>query len=638
LNNIKISNTQKIIISILLIGMIMCALLQFAAVRNLVIYLVEELVKGKPLDNSGQAHGDIKLASVYGVFVCIAFMPIIVFIKQITLSAERFFNFLQNKQLCGITIKDIFVEQPFMLILFIFYLYIVKNLFLAIHIIGFDIVIIILAILFHMITLSFACHKKIKKIAIQLIVCYSIVIASLVISSFIFDYSYDGQAYHQTAAIQINSGWNPFYANLPEESVFIWNNHYPKFTEIFTSIFLSAFNNIELGKSYNIIFLVIVFLYAFRYSSKFQKNKLLALIISIIFAANPVVLSQIFTNYVDGLLGMIIIILIFACMDYEQNNGKKDLFIIIAVSVFSINIKFTGFICGVILIGYIIKHFAANKFRQMFLLIIAGFIILLIGIVFTGYNPYIINIRYFGHPFYPLFGRESMNIIPVLMADKSTFEGFSLMHPVQRFFSLFFLNFDLKNMPFNPLKIIRLQRHDVYDLRIGGFGMLFAEFSIFIILILLNTIKNKNTVNYKKILFPISLLLFISVISPENWHARYIPFFWYLFGFILISSDYGNTLKKWLFFVCLGIALINNGTFLLGGIHRGYRYTKNLTHFIMDIKETKNDTIHIVLTNEHFKYSMTEKLRYYKIDKNIFYVQDSNILHSSGFEQIKGWY
>jgi hypothetical protein len=130
-------------------------------------------------------------------------------------------------------------------------------------------------------------------------------------------------AYHQTAAIKIYEGWNPFYENLPESSVFIWNNHYPKFTEIFTSIFLSAFGNIEMGKSYNIIFFVIVFFYACKYASQFQKNKLVVLLISIIFTANPVVLAQFFTFYVDGVMGMMIIILFFACMDYEQKQDSS---------------------------------------------------------------------------------------------------------------------------------------------------------------------------------------------------------------------------------------------------------------------------------------------------------------------------
>src|SRR4030042_3632633 len=37
---------------------------------------------------------------------------------------------------------------------------------------------------------------------------------SLIVSQGFFDISYDGQAYHQEALLQLNRGWNPFYEQL----------------------------------------------------------------------------------------------------------------------------------------------------------------------------------------------------------------------------------------------------------------------------------------------------------------------------------------------------------------------------------------------------------------------------------------
>ncbi|MDR0629869.1 MAG: glycosyltransferase family 39 protein [Treponema sp.] len=116
---------------------------------------------------------------------------------------------------------------------------------------------------------------------------------------------------------------------------------------------------------YKVIFFVITLCYALKYVTKYHKNKLAVLAVSILFVMNPVVLAQLFTYYVYELMGMLIIILFFACSDYEQENDIKDIIVIIAVSVFAINTKTTGFICGVVLIGYIIRLFSLKKHTQM---------------------------------------------------------------------------------------------------------------------------------------------------------------------------------------------------------------------------------------------------------------------------------
>jgi len=634
--NSGLSIIQKAIIGILVLGLIGCLSLLFSDVRNYFIYIVEKLVKGRSLNNPDNAHFLLNIASFMGIFICSLLLVTTVFYKRLLLPAKKFLSIVPNKRILGVTIKDILIEQPFLLIFFVFILYFIKNLFLLMHITGFDVYIIILSLLIHILISFFIYRKKSSPFLIYLLTCYSILIISLAVSQIIYDYSYDGLAYHQVAAIKINEGWNPFYANLPEEGVFIWNNHYPKFTEVFASIFLSAFGNIEFGKSYNIIFFVIVFLYACKYTSLFQKNKLVVLLVSIVFTANPVVLAQISSFYVDGVMGMLIIILIFACMDYEQKQDGRDLLIIIAVSIFSINTKFSGFICGFVLIGYVIKQLIAKKYKQMAVLIAAGFSILLVGIVFTGYNPYITNARDFGHPFYPLYGKETIDIISGNTTDQLTFEGFNSMHPVQRFFSLFFLESNLKTLPFNPIKLLKLA-YSGTDLRIGGFGVLFVEFCIFLILIIFFTVKRKNTTNYKKLFFPICLLLFISLIMPENYWARYIPFFWYLFGFLMMASDYSGKPNKNLFIVCLIIAGINCGQILLYNTVMGVKYTVDLKHFVTEIKESKNGTIHIVLYKDYFSYSIAEKLRYYNIKKNIVFIQDEDT-PLSNYYYVRGWY
>jgi hypothetical protein len=630
----KLSSMQKILIGIILLGIIGSILLMINGIQNIIILIYEKVVLGGPLDHD-KAHSILTKKSILlsGIFSRSLIIVIIIFYKQLLSTIDSFLNKALIKQICEVSVKEILIKQPFLLILFIFILYFLKNIFLLINIIGFDRIILFITFLIHILVSLFVYLKNDKKsIFTSIIVCYFIIGFSMLINSFIFDYSFDGHWYHQSAAIQLKNGWNPFYTSLPEDGVSIWNNHYPRFTEMFASIFLSVFNNIELGKSYNMIFFIILFLYVLKYVSKFQRNKLVVMAISIIFIANPVVLAQFFTYYVDGVMGMLIIILLFTCMEYEQSQNITDLFIIIAVSVFSINTKFTGFICGFILIAYIIKQIILKKYKMMLIFVCTGFAILMISVLFIGYNPYITNLINYGHPFYPLYGNKTINIIP----DDWT-KGFNT---IKGFFSLFFLDYSEKNMPFNPDKLAGLKLQNTYDSIVGGFGVLFIEICILFILVYFITIKNKKSI-YKKLLFPMLILLFISIIMPANRWARYIPFFWYLLGFLAITGDYKNILNRKILLVCFIMVLINSGSFLYNNAQNGIIHTKYMKSALKEMKESSQDTIHIELFYYDFRYYFAEKLRYYNIQKNVVFIkQNENISHDNGipYSNINGWY
>jgi hypothetical protein len=411
MNRKKFSTAQKIVIGIALLGLIGCGALLFEAAQVFVISFVEKAVLHRKFANPLYAQQRLKLCSFFGIISCVMLGSLVLFFPKMA-KIEGFLNRLAHKKCWEMPIKNIITELPFAIISFVFVLYLIKNIFLVTGIAGFDAIVLLAAILIHC-GLSFIIYRKRNINPLPcLTACYGALMVSLLLCSAIFDYSYDGQAYHQVAAQQLKKGWNPFYSNLPETGVFVWNNHYPKFTELFGSIFLSVFNNIEAGKAYNMVFLAITFCYALRYTARYHKNKLAVLVLGILFVMNPVVMAQVFTYYIDGFLGMLIIILVFACIHYEEEHDIKDMIIIIAVSIFAINTKFTGFICGVVLIGYIIRQLVLKNYKQMSALIISGVIILAIGVLFTGYNPYITNFRDFGHPFYPLYGSNKLILLP----------------------------------------------------------------------------------------------------------------------------------------------------------------------------------------------------------------------------------
>jgi hypothetical protein len=213
------------------------------------------------------------------------------------------------------------------------------------------------------------------------------------------------------------------------------------------------------------------------------------------------------------------------------------------------------------------------------------------------------------------------------------------MHPVQRFFSLFLLDYDIGSLPFNPLKIARLASHASYDQHLAGFGVFLMEISVFINLIIFFSIK-KDRGRYKALLFPAMLLLFISLIMPENWWARYIPFFWYFPSFFIIASDYSGRKNKKLFFLLSAVVIINSFSFFVLNTMYGVLYTVNLKKFLTGVKESGNDTIHVILEQEYFKHTITEKMMVYDIEKNVIFIEDeeSSFANGVGMGRIRGWY
>jgi len=183
--------------------------------------------------------------------------------------------------------------------------------------------------------------------------------------------------------------------------------HFPKFTWLFASIFASIFGNIEAGKAYNLLIFAVAFFYSLKIVSKYQKNGAIILFISLLLAANPVLLSQSFSYYVDGFFGSLMLILVFALMDFEEEKRFKYLFIIFMVCVISINTKFTGFACGLVLLSYIFRQLFLKNYQNALKLTVTGICILLFGVLFTGFNPYVKNFQSNHNILYPLYGKNA---------------------------------------------------------------------------------------------------------------------------------------------------------------------------------------------------------------------------------------
>src|SRR4029077_10734501 len=140
-----------------------------------------------------------------------------------------------------------------------------------------------------------------------------------VISSRIYDISWDGQTYHAEAIVQLANGWNPFRDAAPPGLVFhkypwffpIYLGFFPKGPWICAAALYKFSGSFESGKAFHLTLILASFLFSFAALSTFQSIKWpWRLILTLLIAFNPVSFYQMFTYYVDGQLSSLLAITI----------------------------------------------------------------------------------------------------------------------------------------------------------------------------------------------------------------------------------------------------------------------------------------------------------------------------------------
>ena len=126
------------------------------------------------------------------------------------------------------------------------------------------------------------------------------------LSGHFYDFSFDGQWYHQDAIILLKNGWNPFY-DLPildeiasgKNANYI--NCYPKAPWTISACLYATTGAIEYAKFYQLILLAASFFLSLHFTLRwFTLSLVSASLLSFVIAFSPVVVGQSLSFYVDG--------------------------------------------------------------------------------------------------------------------------------------------------------------------------------------------------------------------------------------------------------------------------------------------------------------------------------------------------
>ncbi len=455
-----------------------------------------------------------------------------------------------------------------------------------------------------------------------------------------YDLTVDGNSYHKTAIGFIKDGWNPIYessstfnSSIDEDIgiVSLWIDHYPKGTYFIESVIYSLTNNIESGKCITLLANISLCLLIISILEEKINNKV-AIFIGILSFLNPIVLSQIFTFYVDGLMGICFaleILLLILINPNEKSVTPLFVYLLSVIGIF-VNIKFTGLlysgiIAAVYYIYWIIKNLKNNKKWEIYRKMTIKFsIIFVIAIGIIGSSSYIKNTIDHKNPLYPLIGKDKVDIITTEQPD-----NFNNLNSFEKFVISLFSKTENKGANMgsttlkNPLRVYRseIESLSLPDTRIGGFG---PYFGLAIILSLIAIILlNKNLGNYlknnKKVLLLVIALVLSIILIGEGWWARYVPQFYYLIVLIIYLNYILNKKKisKIINFLLILVLIVNSGFFIVN-------YKESLETY----KSVSND-LALLYNKSDIELCLTDESNfglYYNLkDKKINYIKNKNL-------------
>lgn len=444
-----------------------------------------------------------------------------------------------------------------------------------------------------------------------------IVVCSILffISSFIYDYSWDGNWYHSHMIWELAHGWNPLYDGpIPEGEQFfdvLWANHYQKGYELLCSNIVCITGNISSGKSVNILLPLLSVFFVHKCLNYVKKGLWFNSCISIIVSLNPIVVNQMLVHYNDW-SGYTCIILILSNIYLWQKSNKLVYYInALLVLSFVMTIKYNiTFYSITILLVILLLFFSEIMTRWKY--VVSGVIVAILSLLFFGGATLIDNTIKKGQPLYPLYGEKTVDIMthntPLQYLDKSNFYRVShslLSNP----------NSNDKIDLISPFVIdgYSIKSSSSYDSRIGGWGIFFFEATLLLVICFIVIVFKSVHVHMDRIQMKVILVLLLCCsllfILPCGWWARYHPYIYIIPVSLIIYFYLSGTISKWILSVPIILLFLNIFVSIPGIIYRSFSGT-GVINFIIRNNEKKTSPLELCTTN----YLLVHMLRNKNVD------------------------
>jgi len=319
-----------------------------------------------------------------------------------------------------------------------------------------------------------------------------------------------------------------------------WVRHYAKGPWYIALTLYSTTGNIEMAKAAPWISLVAAFAAVFAASVDLGLSRPKSILIAVLVACNPVVVFELPSFLVDGMMISFLTCFVAALVQWFRKPVPLILWILLVSAVLCINAKQTGlvYLCFAVAAGGVYVILRRRELLARYAVLSS--VMLILGTVGFGYNPYVTNTIHRGHPFYPVLGTAAYPSLA--QQGEDPIEKWETPHNMMgrsRFVRLGYALFGRPGaQPYYPGEDARLMvPFDVgaadfgiyyfHDVRISGFGPLFS--GAFIIgLVVLGIALARHTVPPEVVLIIAGTVIASLLVSEHTWWARYGPQLWWI--------------------------------------------------------------------------------------------------------------
>jgi len=381
--------------------------------------------------------------------------------------------------------------------------------------------------------------------------------------AWLYDFSGDGQWYHLPAVLALSQGWNPFeypqlgdwnaafeHAISEKPSAAIYVQHYAKGTWIVAAAAYRATGLLEAAKVVNLLYSLAVFFLAQGLLRQMGLSRPWVYGLALAAAANPVVLYQVPSFFVDGQVAALCALVVLLSLGYLRAPRSFVLLLLGACVVLLVNVKFTGVVYALALgAGIAGLSWVGGARRAASRYAVAGVLAVATGIVVAGYQPYVTNFRSHGNPFYPVLGSDEAAASAMAgQFDIWAPPEFMAMGRVEKLArSLLAQSGGAESMPRwkVPFSVAKRELYIFFNTepRYGGFGPLFGSVLLATLLVFIVAAPSMD----RRVLVSagaLALLLVSSaLLNREAWWARLSPQIWLLPAVLLSATAMAG--PKW---------------------------------------------------------------------------------------------
>ena len=530
-------------------------------------------------------------------------------------------------------ILEYFVSSSIFLFIFVTAIIVLTSILFIVNISIFKLLLPIIFILSVIIYILCFKKKTIKEKIIPTVIGLLVFIFTTLVSAYIYDNTADGTTYHKLAVGAMKNGWNPVWQDVAkfnkdkgnpfdiyEDNVNTkWVNTYAKGSEIYGAVVYSFTNNIDAGKSFNMVFVYIALFVLYMILKGLKLKTWQALLVSSTMALNPISLTQLTNYYLDGVLSITLFIILLLIMNRKLLEDKVNYLLLGMSIIWACSVKFTGLafagvFCGIL---YFYNNYKYIKEEKKFLNkktirdTLFYIIVVSISILIVGSSSYTKNFVEHGHPLYPLYGKDHVDNMVLMEMPLSMQKDNNFMIFTKGIFSKSENSSPRYAAEHNepdwkiPFTITKEELTNFVspDLRIGGFGYFFG--GVFILSIigtviyLYKFIKKKEYDSLITHLLVLGITFTLVFVLDGSYWARYIPYVYMIPIFVMINfMIIGNNKFYKVYPLVIMIFLLLDSILILGvqmystRLNNGY-IKGNMYEFIESSKE--NEKVEIKL-------------------------------------------